>query len=318
MITVSRRVFAARWRQALLVALLLVGGSLTRSNPAQASIPADPAAHGYIGLCGVDDKPMVGGSIHDKPFVWKAIASQPAPAEARGAGEVATLYAYQPRPNVQASDWSGDTLTATNPYSTPSAPTAQATKLDYTLKDFIDEYPPMVDGLYELRMYFGNRTATAFADSYAATFIKVSGDRWKVVQGGTVNCGKGKAVSTELKAIGTRAAGAPVASAPYGGPKGTGVPKNSRGLPIASPRPSSGRDASGVSASSNAVPSDSAVAPGVVISPSSASGAGGGSSPSGSIWIAIGSVIAAVGIAAAAWFARRVRLRARTTRSAAS
>jgi len=148
--------------------------------------------------------------------------------------------------------------------------------------------------------------------------VTLSGDRWKVVQGGTVNCGKGKAVSTELKAIGTRAAGAPVASAPYGGPKGTGVPKNSRGLPIASPRPSSGRDASGVSASSNAVPSDSAVAPGVVISPSSASGAGGGSSPSSSIWIAIGSVIAAVGIAAAAWFARRVRLRARTTRSAAS
>jgi hypothetical protein len=271
---------------------------------ASVNIPGDPAAHGYVGLCGIDNKPMIGGSIDDKPFVWKAIASQPAPVEARGEGKVATLYAYQPRPNTQASDWSGDTLTATDPYSTPNAPTAQATKLDYSLKDFMHEYAPMVDGLYELRMYFGNYRATAFSDSYAASFIQVSGDRWKIVQGGTVDCGKGKAVSTEIKAIGSRAAGTPTASAPFGGANGTGVPKDSNGVPI--DQPSSGSPRPGASSTDSlAAGSESGLAPGVMIHPDPS--AGGSSDSSSTTWIIVVVVVAVVG-AGAGWLIHRRRV----------
>ncbi len=217
----------------LLLALVAVLG-LAHSDPAQAdSIPADPAAHGFVGLCGVDGNPMTGGSIHDQPFVWKAISSQRAPVEARGEGAVATLYAVQLRPGVAAYDWNGNQLTATDPYSTPNAPTAQSSRLDYPFSTMVKDYPPLVDGLYELRLYLGNSQNTGFTDQYPATFIKVSGDRWSVVKGGTVDCSQGKAVSTEITALNrSKAAGTPSASAPFGGPSGTGVPKNSRGIPL--------------------------------------------------------------------------------------
>lgn len=237
----------------MLAAIVAVTG-LVRSATAWADdVPADPAAHGYIGLCGIDGKPMTGGSIHDKPFVWEAIASQPPPKEAQGTGLVATLYAFQPRPGVLPGDWNGDQLTATSPYSTPDAPATQATKLDNGLDYVVKDYPPMVNGLYELRMLFGNTQNSGYTDQYAATFIRVEGDHWSVVKGGTVDCDKGKAVSTEIEALGSAsAAGTPTASAPFGGPAGTGVPKDTKGVPLPSAASGNGQTGPGVDGSPSA------------------------------------------------------------------
>lgn len=229
-----RRSFARRTVFAVFAVILAASVGLIRDAAAAAvDIPSDPAAHGFIGLCGVDDKPMTGGSIHDQPFVWKALSSLPPQAEAQGKQEVATLYVVQPRPETPASDWNGNQMTATDVYSTPNVPTAQATKLDDPLSAMVNDYPPMVNGLYELRMYLGNEQNTGFLDQYPATFIQVNGDRWSVVQGGTVDCSTGQAVSSEVQALGSAsAAGTPSASAPFGGSSGTGVPKNSKGEPL--------------------------------------------------------------------------------------
>lgn len=223
-------------RLVLCCALIASIGSLllVRSTPARADdIPADPAAHGYVALCGVDGRPMTGGNIHDKPFIWSAISSRPAPSEAQGAGEVATLYVYQLRPGTAPYDWNGDEITSTSPYSTPRHPATQATPADYALAFVTKDYPPMDHGLYQLRMYFGNRQNPAYPDKYAASFIRVTGNRWSVVQGGTLDCHAGKAVSPEVRILGKEAAGTPSVSAPFGGVNGTGVPTNANGAPIA-------------------------------------------------------------------------------------
>jgi hypothetical protein len=307
------------WSLPLLLALACL--SILRSAPSRAdAVPADPAAHGYVGLCGVDGKPMISGDIHDKPFVWTAVASQPAPREARGARPVATLYAFQPRPDVPAGDWNGDQLTATSPYATRGAPATQATKLDNGLDYVVKDYPPMVDGLYELRLYFGNSHNSAYTDQYAATFIKVVGDRWSVAQGGTVDCSKGHAVSPEIAAIGkASAAGTPTASAPYGGPAGTGVATNARGVPVhTSPNgghgsSSASRRASGKNTGASHPVSGPELSPGMTISGSAAaaqspvagkSAEAASASAGSATWIIAIVVVAAVA-AGGGWFARR-------------
>lgn len=313
----------------LLVVVAVCGAAVLRSVPARADdIPADPAADGYVGLCGIDDRPMIGGDTHAKPFAWKAIASEPAPAEAQGERTVATLYVYQPRPDVPATDWNGDQLTATSVYSTRQAPTTQATKLDNGLDYVVKDYPPMVDGLYELRMYFGNVRNNAYTDQYAAAFIRVTGDRWTVVQGGTVACGKGHAVSPEVAAIGSSsAAGTPTASAPFGGPAGTGVPTDAHGVPVtdaADPSAAgSGAESgaasdthSGSAMESGSAPSQSAgLSPGMTISdgsggaPAASTSAAAATTSAGAAsagWI-VAAVLAVIVVGGAGWLTYRRR-----------
>jgi hypothetical protein len=227
--------------RAALVALTAVAvfGVSHGSAAAPVDVPADPAAIGYIGLCGVDGKPVTGGSVYEQPFVWTAISSVPAPAELQGKGQVAVLYAYQPRPGVPADQWSGDTLTAASVYSTTQAPTTQATRLDFRLKDFMDNFPTLVDGLYELRMYFGRPGVALDSSRYPETFIQVSGDRWSVAKGGAVQCSAGKAVSNEIGSLGTKAAGKPSPSVPGPRPGEAPVPGGSAaGSPGAGDHPS--------------------------------------------------------------------------------
>ncbi len=166
------------------------------SASATAALPTDPAAHGYIGLCDEAGNNVTGGSIDSKPFVWKAVASQAPPAAYQGTGENAILNIYQPRPGVQPAEWSGNSLTAASFYKGKVA-TVQSTYADSSLKEFMQLFPPMMDGLYELRMYFGKASYGLYSATYPATTIRVSGDRWQLVSGGAVKCGSAKAVSNE-------------------------------------------------------------------------------------------------------------------------
>jgi hypothetical protein len=209
-----------RLRLTVLVILALlasvVGASFTAIARAD-DVPADLAANGYIGLCNVQGQQVTGGSINDQPFIWTAIGSAAAPTAYQGTGQVATLFAFQPRPNVPADSWNGDTLTATSDYSTAKAPAAQATKLDFTLKNFLDEYPPQLNGLIQLRLMFGKAGLGTDPADYPVTWIRVSGDRWSVIQGGDIDCGSGKGVSHEIAAIGSKAAGLPSTASPTPG-----------------------------------------------------------------------------------------------------
>jgi hypothetical protein len=126
------------------------------------------------------------------------VASKPPPAQYLGQGQNAVLNIFQPRPGVPAADWSGDQLTGTTLFTTKSAPSVQATSKDIPLSVIVREYPPLVNGLYELRMYFGKINYGLYSATYPATFIRVSGSHWSVVSGATVNCAASSGQSTEV------------------------------------------------------------------------------------------------------------------------
>lgn len=179
--------------------LCVVAGLALPASPASARpVPPDPNAHGFIGLCDNHNRIVTSGSVHAAPFVWKAVATQPPPKLYRGRGANAVLNIYQPRPQVDAAEWSGDQLTSATFYKTQQAPSTQATLKDIPLSVVVNEFPPMVDGLYQLRMYFGNTRVGLYSATYPSTFIRVEGDRWTVVSGGTVNCAASSGESNEV------------------------------------------------------------------------------------------------------------------------
>jgi hypothetical protein len=155
---------------------------------AASAVPySDPQASGSITLYDKAGKVVTSGNVHDKPFVWKAVSSRKAPAPYDKSGAKATLLAYQPREGAPAPQWSGDSLTASTAYSDLSKPTVQATATDFSLQDFLDEFPARWDGLIQLRIYFGAPDEPTLTSSYATTDIRISGDKWSVVRAGSTN-----------------------------------------------------------------------------------------------------------------------------------
>lgn len=155
--------------------------------PAQAAsaLPyTDKAATGFITLYNKSGQPIKSGSVHDKPFVAKAVASNKAPAPYTVTGAKASLAAYQPRTGVDPTQWSGDIITTAAVYTDPTHPTALGAANDFTLQDLLDEYPPRWDGLIELRIFLGAPNQSTLTSSYAATDLRIVGDNWVVVGGG--------------------------------------------------------------------------------------------------------------------------------------
>jgi hypothetical protein len=192
-----RTVLARHLSAAVVLALAVVCIGATPSSAAP-TVPNDPNAKGFIGLCDSQDRNVTGGNVDTAPFVWKAIASIPPPKQFLGRGENAVLDIFQPRPGVEPAEWSGDQLTAATFYTARRAPSTQATLKDIPLSVVVSEFPALVDGLYQLRMYFGRTNVGIYSATYPATFIRVTGDRWSVVSGGRVNCGAASGNSTEV------------------------------------------------------------------------------------------------------------------------
>jgi hypothetical protein len=159
----------------------------------------DPSAHGYIALCDLDGHNVTSGNIHTHPFVWQAVSSLPAPDGYSGKGQNAGLLMFQPRRGVSPADWNGDELTAATQYKGTKYPAAEATYKDFSLADFIKEFPSGLDGLYQLRMHFAKKNYGVYTQTYPATVIQVTGNTWHVVQGGTTQCKAVVARSTEYK-----------------------------------------------------------------------------------------------------------------------
>jgi hypothetical protein len=158
---------------------------------------SDPTAVGYIGLCNRAGLQIRSGSIYATPFAWRAISSQPAPAPYNNAWRTAILLAYQPRQGLTSGEWSGDSLTASSRYTNAAHPMVAATGGDDSLEDFIQEFAPVWDGYFELRIYLGTQNAQVYSVRYPALAIQVKGDTWHAVGGGPVNCHSGTAVSLE-------------------------------------------------------------------------------------------------------------------------
>lgn len=159
--------------------------------------PGDPNAKGYIGLCDRTGKQVTSGNINDTPFVWKAVAAGATlPAMYRGQGQNAILSIYQLRPNYDSTNWSGEQLTAASYYT--GAPTTVATTQDDSLAAFMRGYPPKLDGLYELRMFFAANHSATYSVTYPALYIRVTGATWTALGTGAVNCAAAKAQSSEV------------------------------------------------------------------------------------------------------------------------
>lgn len=253
----------------------------------------DAAVIGGIGLCNKAGQPVSGGSIDDRPFVWRAVSAVPAPDGYAVPGGAATLLAYQPRPNVAASEWNGDTLTATSKYTNVRYPMAQATDQDFTLRDYLNEYKPMVNGLVQLRMYVAAPGQGTLNSAYPATDIVVSGSTWTVVRPTAVPCTAGDAHSSELEPT----------IQPLSDPTPTPV---ATPVPAATPAPAA---TSRPAVASGSVAAGSTAPASVVAAVSKASVASGQhpaeDSGNAAWWFVGGAVVAVAGAGALVWRRRR-------------
>ena len=181
--------------------LTSIVASIVPANAVPAVPYSDYSAQGLITLCDRAGHPVTTGQITDKPFVWRAVSSQPASAAYSGHGQTATLLAYQPRPHAYPPQWSGDTLTSSSTYTNPAAPMAQATRLDFTLQDFLHEFPPMMNGFIQLRIYLGIPGKETLTTTYPSADIQVTGSTWTLVDGGHSGCTAGSATASEVVAV---------------------------------------------------------------------------------------------------------------------
>lgn len=277
-------------RRIAAVALVAASAAMLTATTATASNPVpytDFQAKGSVGLCDKAGNAVTSGRITDRPFVWFAVSSMAAPQGYGGTGRKATLFIYQPRPNTYPNQWSADQMTSSSPYTNPRYPMAAASDVDFSLKDYIAEFPPMWNGLLQLRIYYGIPGKSTWTDTYAATDIKVTGSTWRVVRGASVPCTKGTAKPNETFRI---------------TPSPTGAAASPSSSSSASPSPDSSSSPS-VSATPSASGADSSSPSPVAVV--AAEDDGGASSGAGAAPWLLGLAAAAAVVGGGTWWYRR-------------
>jgi hypothetical protein len=182
--------------------VMLATATLAGAAPAGAEQPVpftDPLQQGLITLCSASGQRVTSGTLDEMPFVAKAVSSSAAPAGYRSG--LATLYAYQPIQYVDPGNWSGEQLTGSTYFSNPAHPGAAATPSDEPLISFTGGYPLHWDGLLQLRLLYTAPNAQPYGGGYPAAVLRVSGNRWTVVQGGNTPCNVTKTRSLETIAL---------------------------------------------------------------------------------------------------------------------
>jgi LPXTG-motif cell wall-anchored protein len=166
-----------------------------------AAVPyTDSRSVGGIVLHDKDGKTVTSGRTTDRPFVAKAVAQARAPEPYDRDGRKATLLAYLPRRDADPTQWHGRFLTGASAYADVAHPTALAPAEGGSLADFLDEYPTQWDGLVQLRIYLGVPGEATLTTSYTTADLKVTGDRWTVVRGGSGKAAAGRAAAGRLGA----------------------------------------------------------------------------------------------------------------------
>jgi len=149
----------------------------------------DPQSAGLLTLCSEDGKAVTEGSVDDLPFADVALGETALPSELDPTGSVATLFAYQPREGVAASEFSGTPLTAAGELTDPEHPAVRVTEDVWTLADFVTAFPADHDGYVQLRLVLGTPEAGTLSESpYDTADLRVDGDRWELVRGGSASC----------------------------------------------------------------------------------------------------------------------------------
>jgi hypothetical protein len=307
-----KRAFQRRGILIGIVGVMFTGFSLiagiAASAVAASGVPyTDTRAVGSIGLCNAAGQAITKGSIHDVPFVTKAIDSTPAAAPYNGPGETATLFIYQPRQSVLPAEWHGEQLGASSRSSTPQHPTAIMTAGDGPLAAALADYPPQWDGFMQLRIFLGAPNQPIYNSTYDATDIKITGDTWQVVRGDSVPCGNGQSVSLEqvLASSFPQLTASPSASGGSAGtPNAAGKSPGSSGKPAAGTSAGTGAPASGDNSPGASAPASGSAIASTEPRSGGAAGSGSGGSHGGSslvLWILIAVGVVGVGAAAIQW-----------------
>jgi LPXTG-motif cell wall-anchored protein len=181
----------------LLAGVLVSAGLLAvgAASPAIASTApfTDQYSNGTLTLCNYANQPITAGRISDKPFVWRAVSSSPAPEGYTRA----YLLLYQPLQYVDPSNWTGYQLTDVSTFSNKAHPIAQATYADNWLLGVTHSMPPHWDGLYEVRMYFTTPGQPEVSSPYPSAVIRVTGTTWTLETPENASCNSGTAVAVE-------------------------------------------------------------------------------------------------------------------------
>lgn len=149
----------------------------------------DPQSSGLLTLCDTSGHQVTGGKITDKPFA--PIVLGQTPLDKRVAADVvpiATLYGYQPRPGVEALEFSGTAIGGPVPFTRHDKPATQVVKEAYSIANFTEIYPAKLDGYVQLRLITSAPGFGAFTTAYDTADLKVDGDNWKLVRGGNASC----------------------------------------------------------------------------------------------------------------------------------
>lgn len=156
----------------------------------ESAVPYDDAqAGGLLTLCSADGKAVTEGKISDSPFADVVLGETALPSSLDATGAVATLYAYQPREGVATSEFSGNALTAAVGFADPDEPAAQVDEGAWTIGDFVTAFPADHDGYVQLRLVLGTPEAGTLSDQpYDTADLRVDGDTWELVRGGTASC----------------------------------------------------------------------------------------------------------------------------------
>lgn len=184
---------------AIVAALVYWRTSASADDSSSGTVPYDdPQAAGAITLCSADGKPVAGGGVDDRPFVAVALGETGLPSELDPTGTVATLFAYQPREGVSASEFSGTALTAAGLQADPASPVVAVPDNAWSLADFVAAYPADFDGYVQLRLYLGTPAAGTLTDHpYDTADLRIDGDHWELVEGGTASCASATQTSEE-------------------------------------------------------------------------------------------------------------------------
>ena len=157
----------------------------------------DPQRAGSITLCSSSGAAVTGGDIGDAPFAAIVVGSTGVPADVDPSRAVGTLFAYQPREGVAASEFSGTAITAADVLADPARPTVVVPEDAWSIGDFVAAFPADLDGYVQLRLYLGTPAAGTLSDRpYDTADLRVRGDRWELVEGGTADC---EAIQTKEK-----------------------------------------------------------------------------------------------------------------------
>jgi len=285
----------------LIVAGLVCAPLAGIASASPVTVPyTDPSSTGSITLCDLGGHSLLSGSITTKPFAWKAVGSAPASAPYNGAGALATLYIFIPVQGLPPSYWNGDNMTAASAYTNPAHPAAQATSLDFSLRDFLGNFRTPWNNLLQLRLLESSPANGGPAPTYNALTIQVHGGTWSVVGPiGSAPCSSSVTLSHEVAAEGL----SPNGVAPPRGSKASATRSTAQpGHYGTADDPVPGSTAGG------AAPQSSNASPGSVAgSPTGQASSDTGGSHSSAPWVVVAVTLGllAGGVAVVRWIGRR-------------